>query len=276
MSTARIVTDSAAELSPEVIEKLGITVVPWRIHLGSETLLDLPGLRTLSFYKEMARKKVFPSALPPTSREFSEAYAQLAKDTDNVVSIHTSSGLARVVQAANRGRAGFVGRCQVNLVDSQFISRALGILVIAAAKAAWEGASGPEIVRFVHGMIPRTYFAFHVDTVEYLSRNRLLPDSYRAAARRSRPLLLLEDGEIVALQRSRSRGTPIERLVEFAAEFKSIGQIIILHTGLGPSVEEVKAQLAEVLPMQPEEHVYSPVLAAQIGPAALGLVVFEE
>lgn len=276
MSQARIVTDSTAELSPEIVEELDITVVPWRVDLGSESVADSPALRSTAFYKGMIKKRVLPVALPPSPRQFAQVYDKLARETDEIVSLHVSSRFANVVQTANRARIGLFGRCQVNVVDSQFISRAMGILVIEAAKAAQRGVSGADIVRLVHGLIPRTYFAFHVETMDYLKRSGLVPNARDTASGLARALLMIEDGSVVSLHRSRSRGTPIERLVEFITEFQSFDQLAILHTGLGPGFREIRSQLAGAMPGQRiEEHIYSPVLFTYVGPAALGVVVFE-
>ena len=276
MSKARIVTDSSAELPSEAVEALGIAVVPWRVRLGPDTLVDGPDLRSRAFYREMIKRRLAPTAVAPTPRQFSGVYARLAKETGEIISIHASSQLVQAVQMANQARVGLLGSCQVNVIDSQFISRALGILVVEAAKAAQAGMSGPEIIRLVHGLIPRIYFAFYAETMDYLRQNSLLNESRDASVGLSRSLLMIEDGEIVFLHRSRSRGTPVERLVEFITEFPSLRQVAILHTGVRPGIEEIKGQLAESLPKQPvEEHIYGPVLAALFGPTVLGVVAFE-
>ena len=281
MSNARIVTDSTAELPSEIVEELNITVVPWRIQIGQEVLVDGPALWSTPFYRRMIKRRLMPSPLAPTARQFAEAYAKLAQETDDIVSIHPSSHLATVVDAARQGRMSLLGRCQVNVIDSRFISRALGILVTEGAEAAQMGASGSEVLRLVHGMIPRTYFAFYLETMEYLRRREKVPGPRDLGTLGSgmsgfKPLLLLEEGEIVPLPRSRKRGDATERLIEFIAEFQAPEQLFILHTGLAPRLADFKAQLAESLPKQPAtEHIYGPVLASYIGPTALGVVVFQ-
>jgi DegV family protein with EDD domain len=277
MSSARIVTDSTAELSADVIRELDITVVPWRLSLGTETQADEPELRSVSFYKEMIRKKVSPTAVAPSMRHFQDVYNRLAEETNEIVSIHASAELGRTVQAANQARVGLLGRCDVAVIDSHFISRALGMLVVEAALAAQRGLSGAEIARMVHGLIPRTYFAFYVETMDYLKRNGLLHHVRDLAGNGGlKPLLLLEEGEVVPMQRSRHRGTPAERLIEFIGEFPQVQSVALLHAGMGNGVDEVLAQAVEALPgVTIEEHIYGPVFSSYVGPGALGVVVFE-
>ncbi len=183
-----------------------------------------------------------------------------------------------MVRAASQARLGMLGRCDIHVVDSQFISRALGLLVIEAARAAQRGMSGAEVARLVHGMVSHTYLAFYVETMEYLRRSGLVAGSrdLLGGSGGFKPLLLLEEGEVVAMQRSRNRGTPVERLVEFITEFEGLQSAAILHTGLGNGFDEIRSQLAELNPkLVVEEHIYGPVWASLVGPMALGAVVFE-
>jgi DegV family protein with EDD domain len=278
MSITRIVTDSTAELPASVVEELEITVVPWTLHMGAETLTDGPQYRTAHYYRETIRRKVMPAAVPPTAATLGSVYGRLCRDTDDIVSIHPSSQLAPVVRAAQQARREFVGRCNIHVVDSRYISRALGQLVIEAAKAAKAGMSGVDVVRYVNGLIPRTYFAFYVDTLDYLARRGLVMDvGVRQGVATFKPLLLIEEGEIVAMQRSRNRGTPVERIYDFVAEFGNIKTLSLLHTGLSRDVEELKEMLATSLPqVDYEEHIYGPVLWSYFGPTALAAVVHEQ
>jgi len=278
MSQARIVTDSAAELPSDVVEEFGIVVAPWRIRLGNETLVDQPSLRTPDFYRRVVKERAIPQATPPTAHQFSDIYAALAEETSDIISIHTAGRMGRAVQAAQEGRSGLLGRCAVSVIDSQFISRALGVLVVEAAKVARDGMPGPEIVRYVRGLMSRTYFVFFTETIDYLKRNGLFnpPQGVWSSTANFKPLLMLEDGEISALQRSRTRGTAFERLSEFVAEFPELKELTILRTGLGAEFQEFRSQLAEMFPKRRiEEHIYGPVLGALIGPTAVGLVAFE-
>ena len=279
MSMARIVTDSSADLPEDVVEEYAITVVPWRLQVGQEVLTDNPGLRTAAFYRDVIKKRTLPTATPPVARQFTDVYSHLCTETNEIVSIHGAAQLSPVVRAASQARLGMLGRCDVHVVDSQFTSRALGLLVTEAARAAQRGMSGAEIARLVHGMISHTYLAFYVETMDYLRRSGLVASSRDLSGSGSggfKPLLLLEEGEVVAMQRSRNRGTPVERLIEFIAEFDGLQSAAIMHTGLSDGFAEIRKQLSELNPdLLIEEHIYGPVWASLVGPMALGAVVFE-
>lgn len=277
MAKVGIVTDSTADLRPEVVKELGIVVVPLSIRLGTETLVEGPGLRSVGFHRRLASDDLTATAVAPRPGQFAHVYGRLAKETSGVVSVHLSSRLNGTVQAAREGRLAFLGRCQVSVIDSQAISRALGILVTEAAKAAADGASAPDIERLLRGMIPRIYLAFYLQNPDDLRRKGLSwrpPHSTYDPS--ERPILTMEEGQITRVHRMRGRGTALERLFEFVAEFRVLKKLAILHSGLVPQVEELRARLAELLPGEVmEEHIYGPALGTYIGPAALGVVAFE-
>ncbi len=276
MSNVRIVTDSTAELPADVVEALEITVVPWHIQLDGETLPDVPALRTSEFHRRRSRAQ--PVAVPPNARQFADAFERCTRASREIVAILPSSRIALSLQAARQARAEFVGRCEVQLVDSQFISCALGALVIEAARAARAQTSAAEIVRYVNGLITRTYFAFHAESPEQMLRHSLIENSPAALGSPSgyRPLLLLEQGEIVPLPRSRKRGDPIERMVEFVGEFGPLEHFWTVSTGLHHGLELLHTRLSEELPDKLyEDHVYGPVMAYYLGSTILGVVAIE-
>jgi DegV family protein with EDD domain len=279
MSNVKIVTDSTAELSPEVVEEYDIRVVPLSIRLGAETYTDGPQLRSPEFYRQMIKQKTPPVVIPPTPRQFAQVYSELCRETDDIVSIHLPARFNETVLAASQGRTGLLGRCRISVINSQFTSRALGIFVTEAAKAARAGLSGPEIERLVRSLLPRTYMVFYIENLEYLKRSGIYrqPREGVFGPPSSKPLLMLEEGEIIPLQRLRNRGRPAERLLEFINEFPSLQELTILHTGIMcDDVEELKALLNEgPRKWTFNEHIYGPILGAYIGPTALGVVAFE-
>ncbi|MHB1295659.1 MAG: DegV family protein [Anaerolineae bacterium] len=282
MAVARIVTDSAADLPPQLADELGITVLPLHFQLGSEMLTDGPELRSPEFYKRLTKSRTIPLVMAPAARDFADVYGQLCRETDDIVSIHHPARFSRTMSAAMQGRTGLLGRCQVNVVDCQFVSEAQGVLVVEAAQAARDGAAGADIVKLIRGWIARSYMAFHVEALDYLRRTGI----YRASSENSvasapatagmKPLLMLEDGQVLPLQRLRSRGTPTERLAEFVAEFADLDQVSVLHSGVGPDPQELKSKLQELFPnLEVGVRIYGPVFGAAVGTTALAVAAFE-
>ena len=92
-----------------------------------------------------------------------------------------------------------------------------------------------------------------------------------------KPLLALEDGEIVPLEKVRTRQRAIEKLCEFTFEFSRVRKMTILHSENPSDAKELTERIREHLPNVPiEVAAYGPVLASHVGPDALGIVIFEE
>lgn len=278
MSPVKILTDSTADLSPDVVERLGITVLPNTIHVGKQTLRDGADITAQDFFKKAGSISTPPSTSPPALREFEEAFQELTRQTDQVVAILVSSKLSQTFRIATRAAAPLLGRSKIVVIDSQLITVGLGMLVTAAAQAAADGASLDDVVRLVRGLIPRIYIAFFVETLDYLERGGRVgkAQALLGGMLSIKPLLILEEGEIVALEKVRTRQKAIEKLVEFITEFTHIERMVILHSTTPEDVNTLIEQINLVLPnLDISVDLYGPVMATHLGPNALGVVVYE-
>jgi len=278
MSRVKILTDSTADLPADVVEELGITVLPLTIQLGNKRLRDGIDVTAPEFIAQMARVSTPPTTFPPTAQEFERAYLELAQKGNAVVAIHVSSKLSQTFQVARRVAAPLLGRYKIVVIDSQLITVGLGMLVTAAARAAAEGASLDQVVRLVRGMIPRIYIGFFVETLEYLERGGRIGKAQAVLGTmlNIKPLLILEEGEIVALEKVRNRAKAIEKLAEFITEFTRIQKMVVLHGNTPLDVQALIEQTSLVMPNLDisVEH-YGPVIATHVGVDALGVVVYE-
>jgi len=278
MSRVGIVTDSAADLKPAVARELDINVVSSRIQIGDRIWTDGPDLRTPSFYRRAFASSEAPKVLPPTSQQFADTYAHLAQANDAIVSVHMTSALDGTVQAARHARSLLGRRYDVRVLDSRFASVALGMLVTEAAKAAQRGAAASEIERLLRGLIPHTYCAFFVDSPERLERAGVTVEGRFGEKwdTQQGPLLLLEDGKVTLLPRHKRKGTAIERLAEFAAEFTHLRHLAMLHTGIGGQPDVLRELLASLMPKQHvDEQICGPSFGRLVGPTGMALVVTE-
>jgi len=278
MPPVKIITDSTAEISPELAASLGITVLPLTIQLGNKTYREGIDITSKDFFSKLARTTATPMLNPPTVAQFEQALDELMKETDEIVVILNSSKLSRTYHNAQRAASPLMGRAKIRLIDSQLLSTGLGMIVVSAARAALEGADVEEVVRLARGLIPRTYIAAFADTLEYLERSGRIrkAQAILGTMLNIKPLLILEEGEIVVLEKVRTRAKAVEKLVEFIIEFTHIEKMDVLHSTTPEDValliEQVNLQLPN-LDMKVE--IYGPSLGAFLGPGALGVVVYE-
>ncbi len=279
MPRVQIVTDSTADLPPAVVEQFGIHVVPLTVHMGKEVLRDGIDIDTEQFLKKLKAAKTPPTTAAPPPKAFEDTYAKILREHDDILSIHISSKLSQTVTMAERGALPFLGRKRIAVVDSLSASRGLGYLAIAAAEAARDGAALDELVKLIRSLIPHVYLVFFVETPEYLNRGGrfVKAQAMLGTLMNIKPLLAIEDGEIVPLEKVRTRQRAIEKLCEFTLEFARVRHMTILHADNDAEVKELSDKILEQLP---EAHIetaaYGPVLASHVGPDAVGIVIFEE
>ncbi len=279
MTQVRVVTDSSADLPPEIVQALGITVLPVNIHFGNKVYRDGVDINAQEFFERLSRDGTPPpSTTPPPLSLFEATFADLMKQTDQIVAIHASGKLSQTYSRAQRAAAPLLGRARIAVIDSQLVSVGLGTLVTAAARAAEAGVQVEEVVRLVRGMIPRIYIAFFSDTLEYLERGGRIrkAQAILGGMLNIKPLLILEDGDIVALEKVRTRAKAVEKLVEFIVEFTHIEKMTILHSTTPEDVNLLIEQINLALPnLDLKVDLYGPALGTHLGPGALGVVVYE-
>jgi DegV family protein with EDD domain len=280
MGKVAVVTDSTAFLEPGVAQELEINVIPLRVHQGDEVLRDGIDITPEAFFVRLEQGGVIPRISPPSVRTFERIYADLHTRTDEILSIHISGHLSQTLNHAERGAESLLGRCSIMVIDSLTTSLGLGILAKAAAQAAQEGANLDEVVRLVRGMIPHIYTVLYVEQMDYLERGNRIgrAQAVLGTMLNVKPLLFVEDGEIIPLEKVRTHEKAIEKLFEFVAEFSELEQAAIVQRNPSPT-EETNMLLERLEQLFPDMEFpliqYGPVLASHIGPSAMGVVVYE-
>ena len=280
MSRVYVVTDSAATIDPGVAKRLDITIVPLTVRIGDKDYLDGMDLDHEELLLLMGRDRVHPEIVGPTVEQFRRVYDRLMRDTDQILSIHSSARLSHVCREAQAAAREFLGRCDIMVVDSETLSLGVSILVQEAARLAQDSVPLGEIVRQIRGMIMRVYVVFVTDTLDYLEHSqRISPaQAILGAMLNIRPFLAMEEGDIIPMEKVRTRDRGIDKLIEFAGEFSDIEQIAVLQSTTYPTprTKALRDRLASIAPGHEFPILlYGPLLASHIGPDGMGLMVYE-
>ena len=281
LSNVHIITDSGAHFAdPGVPERLGITVVPHVIQIGSQQFREGVELSAEDFFRRLPHVSGAPSAQPPAADEFRALYAARIRRNEHILSIHTSSRMNSTIARARQAADEFLGRGKIVVLDSMNTSLGLGILVEAAAEAAARGESLDELVRIVRGMLPHMYAVYFTDSLDYLERAARLSKSQSILGTMLgiKPFLTIEEGEIVPMEKVRAREKAIDKLVEFVSEFTSIERVAIMQSREQPT-EDTRLLLERLEQTFPGQYfpvmMYGASLACLIGPNSLGIVIYE-
>jgi DegV family protein with EDD domain len=276
----RIVTDSAATIDPAVAEKLGVTVLPLTVRIEEKQYQDGSELSHEELLLRMASAHARPRVVGPTVEQFGRAYSRLTRQTDEIISLHSSGSLSPVYRSALTAAGEFMGRCDINVMDSETVSLGLGLLVVRAAELANTSVPLSDVMREIRGMMRRMYIVLTTDTLDYLEHSRLISPAQAILGTMLdiKPFLAIEDGRIIPMEKVIGRERAIDKLAEFAGEFAEIEEIAILQSTPYPTAEtKMLRDRLSVVAANREFPIllYGPVLASHIGPDGMGLVVYE-
>lgn len=280
MSRVAIVTDSTADLPPALRERHNIAVVPLNVHFGSDALRDQIDLTTDQFFERLRASSTMPTTSQPSAGLFEQTFRRLADDHDEIVAVLISSKLSGTFQSATIAAQSLGEAVPIEIVDSANGSMGLGWQAVRAAELAAVGRDAASIAGELRGDVNRYHTVFFVDTLEYLQRGGRIG---RAAALvggllNLKPLLRVDEGQIVPYERTRTRSKAIAGLVDFVRGLPQVERICAMYA----TTPDDATQLAERLAGATGKSVESieitqmgPVIGVHIGPGALGVSVAE-
>lgn len=166
MSKVKIVTDSTVDVPKEELQSLGVEVVPLTITVDEKSYIDGVDVSASEYIPLLKAAKDIPRTSQPSSGVFAEVYDRLGEDGSDIISIHITSGMSGTFNSAQTGAQ--MSSANVTVVDSKFISFALGFQVVEAAKMAKAGKTAPEIIARIKEIRENSSLYIMVDTLDYL------------------------------------------------------------------------------------------------------------
>lgn len=284
MARVRIVTDASAYVRADLVARHRITVVPLEVRFGDERFTIDPAQpkKQKELFERMARSPAKPARAVFSVATFDQTFERLSHETEDILVILGSGKLSNGIARAQAAARTYMGRCRITIMDSLSSSWGLGLVVEAAAKAAEEGVPMDGLVRLVRGLLPHIYAIFFVERLDYLEQMGRIgaAQALLGTMLRIKPLLLVEEGQVVPMEKVRTRTLALEKLADFVGEFASVEKVVILRSPLEWDTEamiaELRGLLSAVLPRRQFPVIeYDPVLACCVGPQALGVIVYE-
>lgn len=278
MGKVAIVTDSSAYIPKDFVKNLNIKVVPLVVIWGNETLEDDVDITPEQFYNRLKSAKEIPTTSQVSVPNMHKAFSGLVEQGYDVLGIFISSKLSGTIQSAIQGREELsAGKEKITLVDSLTTAMALGFHVMAAAKAAAEGASVAECKKIAEDAQKTSGVYFVVDTLEFLHRGGRIGGARRflGSALNIKPILTVADGKVEAAGSVRTKAKAVNHLIELVHEQckgKNSVHLATLHANAeaeaneilkiaGQGLNVVESVLSEV----------SPAIGTHTGPGTVGL-----
>lgn len=280
MSKVAVVTDSVACIPEDMLQELDIHTIPFYIHRGGQTLLDLVSISRETFFKWLPTAPELPKTANPGPGDYLEKYKELAaKGFKQIVSIQLTSlgsGAYRAALAAKDLLRESLPEVKLDVIDTLNSSMCQGWMVIEAARAALAGASLPDIGKLVQRMIPTTRWFLTPETLHYLYMGGRIGKAKHlvASVLDVKPIISMEDGVIVAKGMARTREkvfkVMVDKLDEIAKD--SAVRVAYIHAAAQEEAEKLKSMVeARVEVIESLVTELTPALGVHSGPGTVGL-----
>ena len=269
----KVVTDSCSDITQEEAKKLGITVVPAYVHFGDEVYRDGVDIDCDQFYHKLVTNHVHPSTAAASPGDFAKVYEEIAKETDEIVSIHVTGKHSAMYDSALVGKEISEKKgCHIEVIDSLGVTMWQGLVAIAAANAAKAGYSLKQVVNKALETISQLRALALLDTLRYAVKGGRLGNTIFAieSLLNVKPLITLHCGEIRPAGLTRTRVKGIARLREFISSSPRIEDLAIVYSSTPDDARTLADHARSLFPnLIPRISRLGPTLGVHGGPGAL-------
>ena len=274
MSVA-IVSDTCHYLPRDLVQAHSIHQVSLYVHWGEETVRESEITDYDAYYERLRTATDLPTTSQPSIGDFLEVYEPLLDEGRDVVSIHLAGGMSGTVRSAEQAREQLGERAErVHVIDSATACGGQGLVVLAAAAAAEQGADGNTVADRARRARSELKMWFAIETLEYLRRGGRIAgaQAWLGSALKIKPILTVES-EITPIERVRTSRRAFERMVDLLRSRAQDGADawMVQHIQAPAEGAALAARGAEIFgcpPLVVSE--IGPVIGTHVGPGLLG------
>jgi DegV family protein with EDD domain len=288
MDRVAVVTDSSANLPPELIQQWDISVVPAQLVFGGNSFRDGLDVTPGELYRWLRANKRIPTTSAPSIGDFVRVYAALGQEAGGIVSIHPPPQLTATYTTAVAASQ-LVDGVPIRVVNCDAVAMAQGFVVLEAARAAAaaheRGDPAPvamdAVVARAAEVASRVSLMAAIDTLEYLYRGGRIGSAAALVGTvlQIKPILYVAEGhtEVLAKPRTKAKATRF-MLQQMAGQVNSHRlHAAVLHADAPEEAEELRQHIARQFDCA-ELYVaeFTPVMGAHTGPGLLGVAFYAE
>ncbi|NLA84086.1 MAG: DegV family protein [Clostridiales bacterium] len=282
MNRVKIITDSTSDLTPELLKRYDIQVVPLYVLIDDKSYKDGIEISTEKLYEEVEKRQVLPKTAAPSMGDFYTVFSKWIEEGYDCFYIGLSSELSATYQAAKMAAEEF-DDSRIRFLDSRSLSTGIGLLVLKAAELAEEGAGIEEICNTISRMIPKVRVSFIIDTLKYLHMGGRCTAVQLLASNvlKLRPQIIVKDGGMVV--GAKFRGKRSHCLDEFYNVLVGDGsqidkeRVFVTHSMCNENeVSEYKERLESIGVEEVIITQAGTVISSHCGPGTIGIIYKEK
>jgi len=281
-SLVRVVTDSVSDVPDDILNELGVTMVPVIVRFGTEEFRDRRDITMDQFMARLTTTKEPARTSQPSPGAFVEAFRQAAEGGAAVVSIQPSAKFSGTYQSACIARDILAPEgYRIEVLNTETGSMGQGWAVIQAARAALAGLPVERVLERARAISQRVHVLLAVDTLTYLQRNGRLGrvPAMVGSILGLKPILAVRHGELGLCEMVRGADKLKARLVKAITRSVPEGAKValgVVHAAAREKADQLRQELSRVYRVV--ESVVTetgPAIAANTGPGAFGAMLYE-
>ena len=274
----RILADSTCDLSPSLISKYKIGIIPLYVHLGEKEYKDGVNIKPSDLYKWSDEHNETPRTSAPGVEDI-EAF--LDKDcSDEYVIFTISSSMSSCYNNCVLAAEDLDMENRVHIIDSENLSTGIGLQVIRAAELAACGMSGAEIKADNEKIRKKVRASFVVDTLTYLYRGGRCSglSAFFGSVLQLHPRIAVADGAMHPEKKYRGHNARfiMDYVRDMEGDLKGAApdRVFITHSGCDAKIVEEVRKYLESLGRFDEilETTAGAVISSHCGPGTLGVL----
>ncbi len=268
-------TDSTADLSPSLIERYNLSVIPLYVLLDDKTFLDGVEIQLPQLFDFVSRTGRLPKTSAASIGDFLKRFETPGPHVYIGISSQLSATLKNAILAKEH-----LGRDDIYIVDSLNLSTGIGMLAVEAAELRDSGYSAAQIAEEISQRVPKVRTSFIIDTLDYLYKGGRCSalQNLMGSLLSIRPIIeVRKDGTLGV--RSKTRGARKKGLMSMVADFEKdlpqvwLKRVFITHTGCDEDAEFLKQELLSRAPIEEIHMTYAgSVIASHCGPNTIGIL----
>ena len=267
MGRIKIVTDSTAFLSEEVLKEHDIEVVPLYVNFAKETIVD-GTIDSATFFHKIKSTAEIPSTSQPSPGDFARVFEKSIKEGREIIAILISSGISGTVESAKTA-AKMVDPARISVVDSLSTSGGMALLIAMAVQAAQEGKTREGIVNLLEDLKSKLRVLFVPESLHYLKKGGRIggAQALLGTLLQIKPILFFSEGKIEVYEKVRTMKKALEKLVDELPVTGEGLQVALLTAEAEENTRILKELIGKRFPdLSVTTYELSPVIATHVGP----------
>ncbi len=272
-----ITSDSTLDLTPELLDRFGIAVIPLTILLGSESFPDSSEYTPGMMYERFRADGTLPKTSAPSLQQFIDFFGAFVANGYEIVHLDISSELSATCNNARIAAEEFEG---VYVVDSRMLSTGVALLAIEGAECRDRGMSAAQIATHLQELTAKVDTSFVLDTLEFMWKGGRCSGVAALGANllKLKPALEMKDGKLEVYKKYRGAINSVYRnYIEERISGREIrpGHVFITHSGeVDEAVIEELTALVRELSGAKEVHITTAgcTVSSHCGPKCLGVL----